>query len=73
MFMWAQSDRGIPRSYRMMQGMFIISRNGQFRAKSLFFFLGFGVNTYTLTNAEGALSYVKFHYTPELGVHSFGR
>jgi len=22
MFMWAQSDRGIPRSYRMMQGMF---------------------------------------------------
>ncbi|KAB8298939.1 hypothetical protein EYC80_001091 [Monilinia laxa] len=50
MFMWAMSDRGIPRSYRMMQG--------------------FGVNTYTLTNAEGKRSFVKFHFTPTLGVHS---
>lgn len=50
MFMWAMSDRGIPRSYRMMQG--------------------FGVNTYTLANAEGVLSFVKFHFTPTLGVHS---
>lgn len=50
MFLWAMSDRGIPRSYRMMQG--------------------FGVNTYTLTNAEGVRHFVKFHFTPTLGVHS---
>lgn len=51
MVMWVMSDRGIPRSYRMMQG--------------------FGVNTYTLTNASGETFFVKFHWTPELGVHSF--
>ncbi|KAH0551245.1 hypothetical protein GP486_007455 [Trichoglossum hirsutum] len=50
MFMWAMSDRGIPRSYRMMQG--------------------FGVNTYRLVNKEGASHFVKFHFTPTLGVHS---
>jgi len=50
MFMWAMSDRGIPRSYRMMQG--------------------FGVNTFTLVNAEGVRHFVKFHFTPTLGVHS---
>ncbi|KAI0702432.1 catalase [Cytidiella melzeri] len=51
MVMWAMSDRGIPRSYRMMQG--------------------FGVNTYTLINAQGERVFVKFHWIPELGVHSF--
>ncbi|KAF2017729.1 catalase-domain-containing protein [Aaosphaeria arxii CBS 175.79] len=51
MFMWAMSDRTIPRSYRMMQG--------------------FGVNTYTLTNDKGERHFVKFIFTPELGVHSF--
>lgn len=50
MFMWAMSDRGIPRSYRMMQG--------------------FGVNTFTLVNAKGERHFVKFIFTPELGVHS---
>lgn len=50
MFMWAMSDRGIPRSYRMMQG--------------------FGVNTFTLINAEGKRHFVKFHWTPTIGVHS---
>nr|GAT50676.1 predicted protein [Mycena chlorophos] len=50
MFMWAMSDRAIPRSYRMMQG--------------------FGVNTYTMINARNERSFVKFHFTPELGVHS---
>jgi catalase len=50
MFLWTQSDRGIPRSYRMMQG--------------------FGVNTYTLINDKNERSFVKFHFTPELGVHS---
>ncbi|KAF1935383.1 catalase [Clathrospora elynae] len=51
MFMWAMSDRTIPRSFRMMQG--------------------FGVNTYTLVNDKGERSFVKFHFTPSLGVHSF--
>lgn len=32
---------------------------------------GFGVNTYTLTNAKGERYFVKFHFTPQLGVHSF--
>ncbi len=50
MFMWAMSDRGIPRSFRMMQG--------------------FGVNTFTLINAKGERCFAKFHWTPELGVHS---
>lgn len=31
---------------------------------------GFGVNTYTLINAKGERHFVKFHFTPELGVHS---
>lgn len=51
MFHWTMSDRGIPRSYRMMQG--------------------FGVNTYALVNDKGERSFVKFIFTPELGVHSF--
>jgi len=47
---WAMSDRGIPRSYRHMQG--------------------FGVHSFILVNAEGKRSFVKFHWTPKLGVHS---
>lgn len=31
---------------------------------------GFGVNTFTLTNAEGVRSFVKFHWLPTLGVFS---
>ncbi|KAH0592549.1 hypothetical protein MHUMG1_09700 [Metarhizium humberi] len=31
---------------------------------------GFGVNTFTLQNARGERHLVKFHWTPELGVHS---
>lgn len=31
---------------------------------------GFGVNTFTLINANGERHFVKFHFTPELGVHS---
>ncbi|KAF8845348.1 catalase-domain-containing protein [Paxillus ammoniavirescens] len=50
MVMWVMSDRGIPRSFRMMQG--------------------FGVNTYTLLNGKGERHFVKFHFIPELGVHS---
>ncbi|KAH7915119.1 catalase-like domain-containing protein [Hygrophoropsis aurantiaca] len=50
MVMWVMSDRGIPRSFRMMQG--------------------FGVNTYTLLNSKDERHFVKFHFIPELGVHS---
>ncbi|KAI1264529.1 catalase [Xylariaceae sp. FL1019] len=32
---------------------------------------GFGVNTFTLINKNGERHFVKFHWTPELGVHSF--
>lgn len=31
---------------------------------------GFGVNTFTLTNSSGERFFVKFHFTPQLGVHS---
>lgn len=31
---------------------------------------GFGVNTFTLINDRGERHFVKFHFTPELGVHS---
>lgn len=31
---------------------------------------GFGVNTFTLINERGERHFVKFHFTPELGVHS---
>jgi catalase len=31
---------------------------------------GFGVNTFTLTNDKGERHFVKFHFTPKLGVHS---
>jgi len=32
---------------------------------------GFGVNTFTLINKKGERHFVKFTFTPELGVHSF--
>lgn len=31
---------------------------------------GFGVNTFTLINSKGERHFVKFHWIPELGVHS---
>ncbi|MEU3403555.1 catalase [Streptomyces sp. NPDC006670] len=48
--LWNMSDRGIPRSYRMMEG--------------------FGVHTFRLVNEAGETALVKFHWKPELGVHS---
>jgi catalase len=48
--MWNMSDRGIPRSYRTMEG--------------------FGVHTFRLVNAEGETALAKFHWKPQLGVHS---
>ncbi|PKY05614.1 catalase-domain-containing protein [Aspergillus campestris IBT 28561] len=38
--------------------------------RSLRMMQGFGVNTYCLVNAKGERVYVKFHWKPELGVHS---
>ncbi|SDO94194.1 catalase [Actinacidiphila guanduensis] len=48
--LWNMSDRGIPRSYRMMEG--------------------FGVHTFRLVAADGSTTLVKFHWKPQLGVHS---
>lgn len=48
--MWLMSDRGIPRSYRMMQG--------------------FGIHAFRFVNEDGEACFVKFHWTPKLGVHS---
>lgn len=30
---------------------------------------GFGVHSFIATNAQGQRSFVKFHWTPKLGVH----
>ncbi|KAF9250989.1 hypothetical protein LCP9604111_3193 [Penicillium roqueforti] len=38
--------------------------------RSLRMMQGFGVNTYSLINKAGKRHFVKFHFTPELGVHS---
>jgi catalase len=47
---WHISDRGIPRSLRMMEG--------------------FGIHTFRLVNADRETCLVKFHWKPQLGVHS---
>lgn len=38
--------------------------------RSLRMMQGFGVNTYRLINKAGESHFVKFHWTPDLGVHS---
>ena len=48
--MWVLSGRGIPRSYRMMEG--------------------FGVHSFKWINAEGKVSFVKYHWKPKLGAHA---
>ena len=48
---WVMSDRGIPRSYRTMQG--------------------FGVHTFRMVNEAGESVFVKFHWLPLAGTHSF--
>lgn len=50
MVLWAMSDRGIPRSLRMIEG--------------------FGIHSFRLVNAEGASTFVKFHWRPRLGLQS---
>lgn len=56
----------------MMQGIF--SDNNSFDNIASFVLIisiGFGVNTFTLTNSKGKRHFVKFIFTPELAVHSF--
>ncbi len=48
--LWFMGDRGIPRSFRMMEG--------------------FGIHTFRLANEAGETSLAKFHWKPQLGVHS---
>lgn len=48
--MWAMSDRGIPRSYRTMEG--------------------FGVHSFKWINEKNEVYFIKYHFTPQLGVHS---
>ena len=48
--MWAMSDRGIPRSYRTMEG--------------------FGVHSFKWINEKNETYFIKYHFTPQLGVHS---
>lgn len=48
--MWLMSDRGIPRSYRTIEG--------------------FGIHTYKLVNAEGKVTFVRFHWKPVYGKKS---
>ncbi|UKZ76993.1 catalase A [Trichoderma virens FT-333] len=50
--------------------MFMWSMSDRAIPRSYRMMQGFGVNTFTLTNAAGKRSFVKFHFTPELGVHS---
>lgn len=48
--MWAMSDRGIPLSYRTMEG--------------------FGVHTFKWINNKNDIFFIKYHFTPKLGIHS---
>ena len=70
MVLWAMSDRGKYIHCGLLlffchPETFFIGIPRSFRMMQ-----GFGVNTYTLINAEGKRVFVKFHMTPELGVHS---
>lgn len=47
---WAMSDRGLPRSFRTMEG--------------------FGIHTFRLINAEGKVTFVRFHWKPVAGTAS---
>ena len=52
--------------------MFMWARSDRGIPQSYRMMRGFGVNTYNLINAKGERHSVKFHFTPNLGVHSFG-
>lgn len=55
-----------PESMHMV--MWVMSDRGIPRSLSMM--QGFGVHTFRLINAEGKSTFVKFHWTPVLGVHS---
>ena len=55
-----------PESMHMI--MWVMSDRGLPRSLSMM--QGFGVHTFRLINAEGKSTFVKFHWTPVLGVHS---
>lgn len=61
MQMWAMSDRYVC-TYDVADARAI--------PRSLRMVQGFGVNTFTLVNEKDQRHFVKFHFTPELGVHS---
>lgn len=70
MVMWAMSDRGT--------GVFVLHLVWFVELfvlclgipRSFRMMQGFGVNTFSLVNAQGERHFVKFHWIPELGVHS---
>lgn len=69
MFTWAMSDRGIPRSLRMMQGFGVNSKLVSSPQSNTNTFLT-DATAYTLIDKNGGRTFVKFHFIPELGVHS---
>ena len=69
MIMWVMSDRAIPRSYRTMQGFGV--NTCELHSRALSAYLVLPILSDTLVNAQGERFFVKFHWIPELGVHSF--
>jgi catalase len=68
MVMWVMSDRG---KYSFLLHYCCSLLNGCLGIPRSFRMMqGFGVNTFTLVNAKGERHFVKFHWIPELGVHS---
>jgi len=70
MYFWTMSDRAIPRSFRMMQGfgvnsMFVLVYITSSKSNVLTF-----VAAFTLINDKNEMHFVKFVWTPKLGVHS---
>jgi catalase len=61
MVMWVMSDRYVLFAYLAYCSAI---------PRSYRMMQGFGVNTFCLVNAAGKRVFVKFHFTPELGVHS---
>lgn len=68
MVMWAMSDRGKLKAVEYPFPPSLTRRTAIPRSYRMM--QGFGVNTYTLINAKRERFFVKFHMTPELGVHS---
>ena len=56
--------------HREATHMFMWTMSDRAIPRSFRMMQGFGVNTFSLINAAGKRHFVKFHFTPELGVHS---